>query len=322
MRIILTLFCVCLLIKTIAAQDLDSDTAAIDELNPSAVKSSRELVLQASSRPEAKLGFTQRFEFPFLQGSGPLTENNNIKLALTAEVSPISLNGIAEAILTPVAFLEFLAGARIGTGWNIELFGNKIHGIGIHRPVDSGDPNSEGEYDGSAFDGLTWQLKAGGAFQFDLAALLPGDWNHIVFRTYHEINFGGYSRAKTDDAWIFENKDQYSNGFIYYSNYLVGYQMPIILSMVALLAEAELYLYDHLPNRGSWGDERVKWVFGAILNFAVLEQLDIALITQIRTVRNYHDDNEDLYYRNRAINTSNPHGLEFYRVAAVVTYRF
>jgi hypothetical protein len=312
MRKIIAILCVCFSAQMLMAQ----------EEGASASESSRELILQASSRPEAKLGFTQRFKFPFLQGDGPLTEGNNIRLALTAEVSPISLNGIAEAILTPVAFLEFNAGARVGSGWNLELFGNNIYGIGINRPVDTGDPQSKAKHDGGAFDGFTWQVKAGGAFQFDLAALLPGDWNHVVLRTYHEINYGGYSRAKTGDAWVFEDKNEYTNGLIYYSNYLLGYQMPIFLSMAALLAEAEMYLYD-LPNKSAWGDERIKWIFGGVLNFAVTKQLDITVITQFRTVRNYvQPDWEELYYRNRVINASNPIGLEFYRVAAVITYRF
>ena len=63
------------------------------------VTASSELVLQISSLPEMKLGFTERFTFPFLQGESPMTEDNNISLALTAEISPISLNGLVEAVL-------------------------------------------------------------------------------------------------------------------------------------------------------------------------------------------------------------------------------
>jgi hypothetical protein len=54
-----------------------------------------QFLLQASSLPEMKLGFTKYFNFPFLQGKSPLTQDNNIGIALTAEISPISFNGIA-----------------------------------------------------------------------------------------------------------------------------------------------------------------------------------------------------------------------------------
>ena len=75
---------------------------------------SSELVLQVSSLPEAKLGFTERFKFPFKQGLSPLKEDNNITLALTAEISPISLNGVFDAVWTPIAFFQLAGGGSIG----------------------------------------------------------------------------------------------------------------------------------------------------------------------------------------------------------------
>jgi hypothetical protein len=285
----------------------------------SGIAFSNELVLQVSSLPEMKLGFTNHFVFPFLQSENPLTEGNNIDLALTAEISPISLNGIAEIIWTPIAFFQLTAGGKIGSGWNIELFGGEIYGIGINQ---SGN-NGYGEIDGSAFDGLLWKTQLGGVIQFDLAAIFPGDWNHIVARSYHEINYKGYSRAKENEAWYFEADDgENCNGFNYYGNFLIGYQMPIFLNLAALLAEMDLYLYD-TPNRAQWGDDLIRWTFSAIFNFSFTEKLSLTLITQFRTRRNYLDTNwQDLYYRNRTINDSDPLYLEFYRVAAALTYKF
>ena len=281
--------------------------------------SSSELVLQISSLPEAKLGFIQRFQFPFLQGSGPLTENNNIKLNLTGEVSPVSLNLIGEAVWTPIAFIEIAAGGRIGSGWPLNLFGSYIYGIGFNQA----DENGNAEYNGSGFDGLLWKAQVGGVFQFDLAAIFPGEWNHVVFRTYHEINYKGYTRAKGNESWYFEaDEGENMNGFNYYGNFLLGYQMPIFLNLVGILAEMELYLYD-TPNRHIWGDDRIRWMFACILNFKIIRQFDIALLAQFRTRRNYAEsDWENLYYRNRTLNTSNPQRLEFYRVAAIAAYRF
>ena len=53
---------------------------------------------------------------------------------------------------------------------------------------------------GSAFDGLLWNVKTGASLQFDLAAIYPGDWNHIIFRTYHEALYAGYSAASKGDS--------------------------------------------------------------------------------------------------------------------------
>lgn len=299
---------ICLFVQPLAAQEETEAT----------VESSRELVLQISSLPEAKLGFTQHFTFPFLQGESFLTKDNNIKLALTAEVSPVSFNGIAEIILTPVAFLEFQVGGRIGSGWNIKLLGKEVYGIGLSRADGAGYK----EHSGSAFDGMLWMAKAGGAFQFDLAALFPGDWNHVVFRTYHEINYTGYTRAKTHESWYFESgHGEWINGFNYFGSYILGYQMPIFLNMAAFMAESDLFI-NNMPNRRSWGDDLIRWKFSLALNFEVPKLFDIMLITQFRTMRNFYESNwNDLYYRNRTLKTSDPLRLEFFRVALVVTYR-
>ncbi|MDR2702595.1 MAG: hypothetical protein LBB72_09200 [Spirochaetaceae bacterium] len=281
------------------------------------VTSSGELLLQLSSLPEVKLGYTGRFSFPFLQGEGPLTKDNNIGLALTAEISPISFNGIAEAVWTPIAFFQLAAGGRIGSGWNLELFGSEIYGIGLNRP------NAEGkaENNGQALDGLLWKVQTGGALQFDLAALYPGEWNHVVARSYHEINYKGYTRAAAGESWYFENDDgENCNGFNYYGNFLAGYQMPIFLNMVAFLTEMDLYLYD-TPNRDKWGDDKIRWTFSGVFNFVITKQINLTLIAQCRTRKNYQESNwQDLYYRNRTIDNSSPLHLEFYRIAAAFTY--
>jgi len=283
------------------------------------ISSSSDLLLQITSLPEAKLGFTKRFIFPFLQGESSLTEDNNLGLALTAEISPISLNGIVEVVWTPIAFFQLAAGSRIGSGWNIELFDNEIYGIGINQS----DINGNAEINGNAFDGLLWKTQIGGAIQFDLAAIFPGDWNHIVARSYHEINYKGYSRAKENEAWYFEaDEGENCNGFNYYGNFLIGYQMPIFLNLAGVLAEMDLYLYD-TPDRERWGDDLIRWTFSGIFNFSITKQFGITLLAQFRTRRNFEQSNwQDLYYRNRILDNSNPLRLEFYRAAAALTYKF
>ena len=303
------LFALCLMIiqlSVVQAAETDGVTA------------SGELQLLVSTLPEMKLGFTEHFTFPFLQGKSPLTEGNNIDLALTAELSPISLNGVVEAVWTPIAFFQLAAGGRIGSGWNLELFNNEIRGIGINRPIAGG----KAETDGKAFDGLLYKKQLGIALQADAAAFFPGDWNHVVFRTYHEINYKGYTRAGRKDAWFYENDDgENCIGHNYYGNILIGYQMPIMLDFVALLAEMDLYLYD-TPDRGKWGDDKIRWTFSAIGNLSFTRKISLSLITQFRTRRNYNEpDWEDLYYRNRTIDNSSPLHLEFYRVAAALTYK-
>jgi len=305
-----------LLMSLLIVQMLIADEQLNDKKDTIAVN---ELLVQATTLPEIKLGYTRRYVIPFLQGETPMTKDNNIGLALSAEVSPISLNGIAETIWTPIAFFQFAAGCRIGSGWNITLGENTIYGIGINRP----DKTGKAENSGSPFDGLLWKVQTGAVLQADLAAIVPGNWNHVVVRSYHEINLKGYTRAAAGESWYFEADDgENINGFNYYGNFLIGYQMPILLNIAALLAEMDLYLYD-TPNRSNWGDEKIRWTFSAIFGFTFTERLGMNVLTQFRTKRNYLESNwKDLYYRNRTIDKSDLLRLEFYRVAAALTYKF
>lgn len=289
------------------------------EEDESGITTSSSLNLQISTLPEAKLSFIQQFKFPFLQGSNPLTEGNNINLMLRGEISPVSMNGILGVVWTPIAFFEFNMGGRVGSGWYLEALNAK--GIGINYADGAG----KAKLDSSPFDGLLWGAWTGGTIQMDFAALFPGDWNHVVFQTYHEINYKGYSRAKNFDSWYYEaDAGENCNGFNYYGNFVLGYQMPLspVLNMIALLTEMDLYLYD-TPNRSSWGDERIRWTFSAIYNFIITKQFSFAVITQLRTMRNYKElDWEELYYRNRSIDKNKPLRLEPYRIAVSFTYKF
>jgi hypothetical protein len=153
----------------------------------------------------------------------------------------------------------------------------------------------------------------------------------VVFQTYHEINYHGNSRAKNGESWYFEaDSGENRNGFNYYGSIVLGYQMPIFLSMVAFMAEMDLNFYD-TPGRTLWGDDLMRWHFANVLQFRITEKLGAAIITQFRTMRNFtnFDLNEAkkadapmMHYQNRILNTSNPLRLEFYRVAGILSYSF
>jgi len=285
------------------------------------LKSETSLSLAVSSLPEAKLIFARSFTFPCLQGDNPLVKDNNVKFGLNAELSPISMDLLGNVAFTPVAFFELSAGGMVGSGWIINLFGSELRGIGLNRP----DDHNLTSVDGSAFDGFFGEGHLGGALQFDLAALIPGEWNHVVFRSYHEIGYKMYSRAEKGEPWFFENDDgENQNGWNYYASYLAGYRMPVFLDTVALLAEIEKYLYN-TPGGDKWGDSLGRWTFGLLTNFTISKRFSCALLTQFRTLRNYtnyaYGDKSDLFYQYRNLDSGNPRTFSFYRTVLVLNYR-
>jgi hypothetical protein len=279
--------------------------------------SSTDLSITVTSLPEAKISLAQNFSFPFLQGESLLTRDNNISTTLTAELSPISVNGLAEIVWTPIAFFQVVSGGRIGSGWNITL-GDKITGIGKNVRNNDGTIRVQG----SAFDGLLWNVKAGAALQFDLAALFPGDWHHVVVRSYHEINYAAYTAARNNESWFFENDaGENRNGFNYYGNYLLAYQMPIFLDMAGILVEENKNCYNTEGGK-YWGDDLSRWTFSALLNFKVTKWMTTSVLTQFQTVRNFTlstRDNE--FYQDRKIADSSQRRLKFFRIVAIAKFR-
>jgi hypothetical protein len=264
---------------------------------------STELGLQISSVPEFKALVIQDFTFPLLRGTGPLTAENNLKAVFTADFTPVSFNGALELTLTPLAFLQFTGGAKAGSGWHIKFFGADVYGIGINRPQggDGVPKPRKSEVQGSAFEGLIWSAWGGGAFQFDLAALVPGDWTHVLFRSYHEAEYAAYTRASPEESWFFQaDYGENQNGWIYNASYVLAYQMPLspVLDTIAFMAEMRKNLYKS-PNGNYWGEELGSWTFSSLFNFSITPALSAALAVQFHTRRNHgltDLENKDLYF--------------------------
>jgi hypothetical protein len=216
----------------------------------SPVEAHTDLSLTFSSLPEAQAAVRQDFVFPFLQGEGPLVSGNNINLKLGANLSPVSGNILADAAWTPIAFFTVSLGAKLGSGWNYPLFGVPMKGMGVYR----NDPD-EG-VDGAGLDGVVWNIHAGTAIQFDLAALFPGDWRHVVMQVYNEISFQNYTGAQGHESWYYENDDGVNqNAFSYYFSALLGYQMPLFINLAGVMFELKEPLHnpytgESLTNRG------------------------------------------------------------------------
>jgi hypothetical protein len=320
------------LFKPIAAFLLLTAALAWAQNDKEGIKTSTDLQLQISSVPEVKLIFSQSFIFPFMQGSGPLTQDNNIAAVLSAEVTPISLNGKAEVIWSPAAFFLLSGGGLAGSGWNMFL-GN---GIGINKPEDENTvppPPRKAIIDGTAFDGLLWRAWWAGTLQFDLGAIIPGDWTHVLFQTRQEIRYGAYSRAKPGESWIFEaDYGENQNGWVYYASYVLGYQMPLspVLDTIAFMAELEKPLYNtpllyNSLDGDLWGENLGKWTLSGLFNFSITKRFSTTLVFQMQTRRNNGSsnfDNIDYYYRDFELkNDGGQRRLLFYRAALLLNYK-
>lgn len=287
---------------------------AIPAIAESGIKTGAKLECTVTTKGELKTKLTGEAKIPLLVGESALTADNGLKVRLGAELSPVAANGTIETVFSPIGFLELVAGASAGSGWNIPI----ANGLRMNER----DGLHGNELTGDALSGLVWSVRGGAALQGDLAAFRPGAWNHLVFRTYHAMLYRALTSADADESWLYESDaGENRNGWNYYGNYLLAYRMPVKLNLVGVLIEEDQYLYD-AAGGDFWGDDVSRWTFSLAGNYAFTDRLSLMLLVQARTMRNFTGDTGDYgFYQDRKLDTDDERHIEFYRAVATVGWK-
>ena len=218
-----------------------------------------------------------RAKTPFLAGSGALTENNNITIIVKPIISPATLHVETEVHWTPVAFLKILAGAAGGTGWPLSFLG--AEGLALNTSDDITDTERGG------WVGLYF---FGGTFQFDLAALLPGEWNHIVVSATGKARYIHNSKAGKGESWYWRaDGGRNFNSWEYKGEYVLGWRPPWKVNFIGLVAEHRFVLSPDIRNMstidsGGWGSDYTFWRFGPALNVDLNNGHGLTILLQFR----------------------------------------
>jgi hypothetical protein len=252
----------------------------------------------------------RKLVFPAFAGDGPLTKDNNLALDFSGELSPVSLNANFKATLTPIAFFQLAAGGGVGTGWTVGIGGlGSFTGMGI---------NDRGTIEDQNFGGLIYRAWVQGTLQFDLAAVLPGEWHHVVLVASPMVEYAAYTGAGANTPWIWEDDNAMDfNGWQLYGNYFVGYQMPLALDTVGFLFETQGWLgsvRDSSPgSSGGWGSDFVQYTFGPAFDFKISGNSNITILPQFQNGIKWSDGTtRALYFENRVYAGTY---LYFYRIA-------
>lgn len=170
--------------------------------------------------------FCATYVIPTPFGEGALVQDNNVSLGAKLLLSPVTIMPTVSVSFTPIAFFNVSAGAAIGTGW--QLFGGTFEGFLGH------DGKSEyKQFD--AFQTWLYQFWGNATLMFDMAAVLPGEWNHIVALASFDFRYWGIAGEHSGtEVFKWQNTANLAQGTRFDINVLVGYQMPITLSMVGI----------------------------------------------------------------------------------------
>ncbi|MCH5282115.1 MAG: hypothetical protein J1E59_00490 [Treponema sp.] len=170
--------------------------------------------------------FCANYVIPTPFGEGALVKDSNVSLGASLIFSPVTIMPTFSVSFAPIAFLNLSAGAAIGTGW--QLFNGTFEGFLGHDGKD--------EY--KQFDGFrTWlyQFWGNATLMFDVAAVAPGEWNHVVALASFDFRYWGILGEHSGiEVFKWQNTANLAQGVRFDINVLVGYQMPIKLSMVGI----------------------------------------------------------------------------------------
>lgn len=114
-------------------------------------------------------------------------------------------------------------GFKTGTGWN---FGN-VHGLARY------DESTDSYEKLDSFSAQYMYASMGMTWMFDTAAIWPGDWHHIVMLVNFELAYESLN-GTSETIWEWETKKGLADGWVVKRYFVLGYQPPLFLSMVAL----------------------------------------------------------------------------------------
>ena len=262
--------------------------------------------------PQALVGVTQSFKVPLMQFDNPLMKDNNINFKIGAEITPITTEGKFSITWTPIAFLELYTESRIGSGWKLT---KDLLGIAINE-----DNGGKSNYIPLNFSKAVYSFALGGAFQFDLGAVIPHDWSHVIFKMDHYALYKAMTGVNSETSWVYQaDSGANRNGWRYMSSYVIGYKMPLFLDLIAMKIDVEKKLFASpkgLDNK-KWGEDLFLTTFGPIINFNIKKDYNIMLLAQWYTYPVYKNEVEGSFYQTKIIDTVKKTQVKFYQVGII-----
>lgn len=264
---------------------------------------------------EARTTYTYEMKIPMMTGSGPLMSGNNLTARFKGELTPVSIAPVLEATLTPIAFFNVYAGSYFGTGWT--LMG--LNGLALNTPDDPYKSES----------GLVYKFYTGVTFQFDLAAVMPGDWNHVLIMYSPKVEYAAFTGAGDDDPWQYQvDAGENFNGSKWYQTFFLGYQMPAVpvVDTAGVLVETNQRLTkkdESTMDHGGWGSDFMEVGISPLVNLKFNDNHSLAVLFNFANARDYTDDtvgNEHFY--NRKVDKDSDTYWYFKRLAFSYTYTF
>ena len=244
---VLSLACVTLLLGAAFAADIEStksmtvDFAYYPKSDFVAGDTHFAPLTGAYSGVEGRVTGSLSYKIPTPLGEHWLLSDANINVKINLELSPVSIAPETKISFTPLPFLVFETGAKVGTGWNL----GGLQGMAVYNDID-------GYTNLKPFQNWYTKFYAQGTFQFDTGAIIKGDWSHVQIMYSYQAYYSALSGVKNGDIWEWQCSGNKANGWQNYQNIVLAYQMPLKLSRVGVLTEIEGHYKDDDYNKDAY----------------------------------------------------------------------
>lgn len=238
---------------------------------------------------------TYNYVIPVPFSNHPLLRGNTLTLSPGLELTPVSIAPKFDVAFSPIAFLVFYAGGRIGTGWDLAPMG--VKGLAVFD-------ESTKEYESVVpFASYVHQWYLEGLFQFDLGAVVPGEWNHVVTQARYKFLYEGlWNAGGSQEFWRWQGTAEKASGWQYQASVVVGYQMPLLLQLVGVQFEFEGYFDRHdFPDWAQqWEPAFMKVGISPVMNLQFNEKHSLMVQFRFRSRRSLSTevppDAHDFFY--------------------------
>lgn len=300
-----TLLCLFFLLPLATQTDEEASTGE----NKKRVAYTTNISVVVTWPPKAMVDITQGFKVPLMTFNHPLMRGNNINFKIGTEITPVTIDGKFNITWTPLAFLELFAESKIASGWKLS---DKLMGIALNE-----NQGGKSHYTPLNFSKAVYSFSLGGTFQFDLGAVIPHDWSHVVFKTDHYALYRAMTGVNSETSWVYRaDEGTNRNGWRYMSSYVVGYQMPIFLNLIAMKIDVEKKLFASPAGLDStkWGENLFITTFGPVINFNIKKDYNILLLAQWTTGPVYTSTDPEIFYQNNVLDSNKKTQVKFYHV--------
>ena len=218
---------------------------------------------------------------PINFGDHWLFKTSNLLFQTSAELTPVTFRAQQSFIFLPVPFFELQTGFSAGLGWN---FGN-IQSLYEYN-------KNTNQYEKlSTFRNVCLEYFIKAALMFDLGAVLPGDWKHVIMLIDYKAFYRGLTNLADDSIYIWQCSPGLTNGWQFDSNIILGYQLPLKLYRVGLITNFRGYLnssvYEQYNSNFNGGFTTI--TFSPFLQINLTRKNTLSIILEISSRRSFKE---------------------------------